>query len=340
MTTFLTCCCCFWLLFFFATNVSGYLLAVTGDVWFDELLAGVNFTHAIQIHALIQLILNTFSSLVLCQLTSVQEAFTCLVFHKECKSQTPSLHPLRAFGFFIWLFEGKMRFQTYREEGGGSVFWGIAAKKIFHLQNVQDIMQLPLSHSLSLLSVGAKSHVSTASGCVDSFTNRNVKRRTQGGLRDKEELNRAGNRTNTAQGGWECHAKTPLLVYFNCVVCIAPSAPSPRVVEAYGSKCCCSTPSWFPAHSRCNINCLKGKFAQIKASLSTSIKLASSNSAFLLAEKRPGLILCYGTWDAAGVPNQCCPAKWSTRRGRRAVEVRLNMSCDVSEQACDHKVAD
>lgn len=46
-------------------------------------------------------------------------------------------------------------------------------------------MQLPLSHSLSLLSVGAKSHVSTASGCVDSFTNRNVKRHTQGGLRDK-----------------------------------------------------------------------------------------------------------------------------------------------------------
>lgn len=37
----------------------------------------------------------------------------------------------------------------------------------------------------SLLSVGAKSHVSTASGCVDSFTNRNVKRHTQGGLRDK-----------------------------------------------------------------------------------------------------------------------------------------------------------
>lgn len=46
-------------------------------------------------------------------------------------------------------------------------------------------MQLPLSHSLSLLSVGAKSHISTASGCVDSFTNRNVKRHTLGGLKDK-----------------------------------------------------------------------------------------------------------------------------------------------------------
>lgn len=46
-------------------------------------------------------------------------------------------------------------------------------------------MQLPLAHSPSLLSVGAKSHVSTASGCVDSFTNRNVKRHPQGGLGDK-----------------------------------------------------------------------------------------------------------------------------------------------------------
>lgn len=78
--------------------------------------------------------------------------------------------------------------------------WGIAVKKIFHFENVQDIMQLPLSHSLSLLSVGAKSHVSTASGCVDSFTNRNVKRHTQGSLRDKEELHGAGKRTNAAQG--------------------------------------------------------------------------------------------------------------------------------------------
>ena len=55
-------------------------------------------------------------------------------------------------------------------------------------------MQLPLSHSLSLLSVGAKSHVSTASGCVDSFTNRNVKHHPHGGLRDKGEP-RAGQET-------------------------------------------------------------------------------------------------------------------------------------------------
>lgn len=79
-------------------------------------------------------------------------------------------------------------------------------------------MQLPLSHSLSLLSVGAKSHVSTASGCVDSFTNRNVKHHTQGGLRDKGELNRAGSRTNMAQGGTECHVKTPWLGYFNYIL--------------------------------------------------------------------------------------------------------------------------
>lgn len=76
-------------------------------------------------------------------------------------------------------------------------------KKRFHFQNVQDLMQLSLSHSLSLLSVGAKSHVSTASGSVDSFTNRNVKRHTQGGLRDKGvEPSRAG---NDAKRGLERH---------------------------------------------------------------------------------------------------------------------------------------
>lgn len=123
MTTFLTCCCCL----FFSTNVSGYLLAVTGDVWFDELLAGVNFTHAIQIHALIQLISNTFSSLVLCQQTSVQEAFTCLVFYKECKSQTPFLHPLEHAWFLYDCLKVKCASKHIR--GGESVFWGIAAKK-------------------------------------------------------------------------------------------------------------------------------------------------------------------------------------------------------------------
>lgn len=82
----------------------------------------------------------------------------------------------------------------------GNRWFGDNSEKIFHFENVQDIMQLPPSHSLSLLSVGAKSHVSTASGCVDSFTNRNVKRHTQGGLRGKEELNGTGKRTNTAQG--------------------------------------------------------------------------------------------------------------------------------------------
>lgn len=77
-------------------------------------------------------------------------------------------------------------------------------------------MQLPLSHSLSLLSVGAKSHISTASGCVDSFTNRNVKRHTLGGLREiRGEMNRAGNRTNMAQRSRERHVKTPCLGYFN-----------------------------------------------------------------------------------------------------------------------------
>lgn len=63
--------------------------------------------------------------------------------------------------------------------------WEDSGENIFHFKNVQDLMQLPLFRSPSLLSVGAKSHVSTASGCVDSFTNRNVKRHTQGGLRDK-----------------------------------------------------------------------------------------------------------------------------------------------------------
>lgn len=48
----------------------------------------------------------------------------------------------------------------------------------------KDLMQLPLSHSPSLLSAGAKSHVSAASGCVDSFTNRNVKDHTQGVVRE------------------------------------------------------------------------------------------------------------------------------------------------------------
>lgn len=94
--------------------------------------------------------------------------------------------------------------------------WAVGMKKIFHFENVQDLMQLPLSHSPSLLSVGAKSHVSTASGRVDSFTNRNVKRHTRGGLRDEGELNGAGKRTNVAQRCRECHA-TPWLGYFNYI---------------------------------------------------------------------------------------------------------------------------
>lgn len=93
--------------------------------------------------------------------------------------------------------------------------FGAYSKKIFHFENVQDLMQLPLSHFLSLLSVGAKSHVSTASGCVDSFTTRNVKRHTQGGIRDKGDLNRAGNRTNMAQQSKECRVKSPCLGYVN-----------------------------------------------------------------------------------------------------------------------------
>lgn len=101
----------------------------------------------------------------------------------------------------------------HKHQRGGGVggFGGDNSEKIFHFENVQDLMQLPLSHSLSLLSAGAKSHVSTASGCVDSFTNRNVKRHTQGGLRDKGELNGAGNGTNMAQRSTEGHVKTPRL---------------------------------------------------------------------------------------------------------------------------------
>ena len=86
-------------------------------------------------------------------------------------------------------------------------------KKIFHLEyeKVQDRMhavvsislssslRLTLAHSISPLSVGAKSHVSRASGSVDSFTNRNVKHHPHGGLRDKGEPSRAGNRTIEAQ---------------------------------------------------------------------------------------------------------------------------------------------
>lgn len=60
-----------------------------------------------------------------------------------------------------------------------------SGENVFRFKRVQDLMQLPLFRSPSLLSVGAKSHVSTASGCVDSFTNRNVKRHTQGGPGDK-----------------------------------------------------------------------------------------------------------------------------------------------------------
>lgn len=116
----------------------------------------------------------------------------------------------------MWLSKGKKcTSQTSRGWGVGGL--GDNSEKIFHFENVQDLMQLPLSHSLSLLSVGAKSHVSTASGCVDSFTNRNVKRHTQGGLRDKGELNGAGNRTNMAQRSTEWLVKTPWLGYFNYI---------------------------------------------------------------------------------------------------------------------------
>lgn len=66
-------------------------------------------------------------------------------------------------------------------EEGGSKEGRIAVKKYSTLRMCKDLMQLPLSHSPSLLSAGAKSHVSAASGCVDSFTNRNVKHHTRGG---------------------------------------------------------------------------------------------------------------------------------------------------------------
>ena len=106
---------------------------------------------------------------------------------------------------------------------------GRRKKKKLHFENVQDLMQLPRSHFPSLLSAGAKSHISTASGCVDSFTNRNVKRHTQGGLRDKG--GRAVLLAAVGGGGGGCTGqeteqtgprdaeraalKTPRLGYFN-----------------------------------------------------------------------------------------------------------------------------
>lgn len=82
----------------------------------------------------------------------------------------------------------------------------MVVKKYSTLRNVQDLMQLPLSHFLSLLSAGAKSHISTASGCVDSFTNRNVKRHTQGGLGGR------GGREGEANGAGNEHGQERLIM--------------------------------------------------------------------------------------------------------------------------------
>lgn len=55
---------------------------MTGAVWFDSSVTGVNFTHTIQLHTLIQLILY-ISSLALCQQNWVREALRrWLVFHE------------------------------------------------------------------------------------------------------------------------------------------------------------------------------------------------------------------------------------------------------------------
>lgn len=69
--------------------------------------------------------------------------------------------------------------------------WGVAAEKIPlpECARYHAVASLSLS---SLLSAGAKSHVSAASGRVDSFTNRNVKRCSQGGRRDEQEPNKHG----------------------------------------------------------------------------------------------------------------------------------------------------
>lgn len=54
-------------LVYFPTAIPGYLLAMTGYIWFDKRVTGVNFTHTIQLHTLIQLILNKLCSLARCQ---------------------------------------------------------------------------------------------------------------------------------------------------------------------------------------------------------------------------------------------------------------------------------
>lgn len=65
-------------------TIPGYLLAVTGDVWFDKSVTGVNFTRRIQLRTLIQLIFNMLPSLLLpasrakdtCACTYTQKAHT------------------------------------------------------------------------------------------------------------------------------------------------------------------------------------------------------------------------------------------------------------------------
>lgn len=68
-----------------------HILAMTGDVWCDRSVAGVNFTHTIQLHTLIQLILNMFYSLALCQsqgsfetLVSISWIIFIFAFHHLC----------------------------------------------------------------------------------------------------------------------------------------------------------------------------------------------------------------------------------------------------------------
>lgn len=110
-------------------------------------------------------------------------------------------------------------------------------------------MQLPLSHSLSLLSVGAKSHISTASGCVDSFTNRNVKRHTLGGLRDK-----GGSRTGQeTEQTWPRDAQSATLKHLDAIVLITEAPALAALIGRIERKCCCWAPLGFPTvwHTAC-----------------------------------------------------------------------------------------
>lgn len=76
----------------------------------------------------------------------------------------------------------------------------------------------------SLLSAGAKSHVGAASGRVDSFTNRNVKRRSQGGRGEEQEPAHTAHRARR-------RLKTPSLAPSDRSACTAASWRRQEQVE-------------------------------------------------------------------------------------------------------------